>query len=74
MCRRGIFKNWSGGKINVPVCPVGGPTKVQQLFGMMGGSSKVADTFVQLFEAIQSYDLAKVDDACRGVLKSCVVV
>ena len=47
---------------------------MQKLFGMMGGSSKVADTFVQLFEAIQSYDLAKVDDACRGVLKSCVVV
>lgn len=46
MCRRGIFKNWSGGKTNVPVCPVGGPSKVQQLFGMMGGSSKVADTFV----------------------------
>eukprot|EP00434_Breviolum_minutum_P011978 symbB.v1.2.010562.t1/scaffold691.1/size191848/3 len=34
MCRRGIFKNWSGGKINVPVCPVGGPTKAIQSYDL----------------------------------------
>mmetsp|Transcript_53409 Transcript_53409/g.124346 ORF Transcript_53409/g.124346 Transcript_53409/m.124346 type:complete len:180 (-) Transcript_53409:4-543(-) len=34
MCRRGVSKEWSGGKMDVPVCPVGGPNKAIEAFDL----------------------------------------
>ncbi|CAE7492909.1 unnamed protein product [Symbiodinium natans] len=42
MCRRGIFRTWSGGKTDVPVCPVGEPNQAIQSFDL----AKMKDKFL----------------------------
>ncbi|CAJ1446079.1 unnamed protein product [Effrenium voratum] len=54
MCRRGLFKTWSGGKENVPKCPVGAPNQAPLL--PQNSSARKA-------QAIQAYDVTKLDDA-----------
>ncbi|CAJ1340306.1 unnamed protein product [Effrenium voratum] len=57
MCRRGLFKTWSGGKENVPKCPVGAPNQAPLL--PQNSSARKA-------QAIQAYDVTKLDEKFKN--------